>query len=136
MPEQTIVDIDELLPPPPQLRIDGEVYNLPADILIPDLIEVERLVKAADAGEPGSVEALYRKVSEIFAEHNVLEEDEDGPILPIGPRRLGAIVVRFFLNPPSAEEGDEPKPRPRKRAAGTRNTSKPRAKPSKSRSST
>lgn len=131
---QRIIDLDAVLPDALVVRVGGEEYTLPGDIPVPDYLELARLFEAL-GDEPGEGEEpplaeLYEFVLELFQRENPGLES-----LPIGPRRLGRLVLMIYTG--AADSDDDPKEpaakaKPRK-AAGTRSTS--RKKPTKSRSS-
>ena len=130
---QRIIDLDAVVPETIGVRIDKVVYDLPGDIPVPKYLRIARLTdELADPGEGsgGVLESLYDEVVDLFAELNELPVDEDGTVsLPLGPTRLGALVIQLYA---SASEADSPRPT-KARRAGTKSTS--RTKPKRSASS-
>lgn len=120
---QKIVDLDVVAPETFGVKIDGEIYQLPGDIPIPDYIEIERLTNGlTDENDPTSIRDLYERVLDLFRIHQPELEE-----LPIGPMRLGALVVQLYAG--GIEEDEEERPtKPR----GTRSTSRKRQTRSRS----
>lgn len=129
---QKIIDLDAAVPSSMGVRINGKVYEVPGDIPIPQFLEIERLTRALDSPEEGeggrTLEQLYEVVLDLFR-----EKDPDIEDLPIGPHRLGALVVQLYSGAADADAGDEGDgDRPtRPRRSGTRSTSKARRKRSR-----
>jgi hypothetical protein len=130
MPQQ-ITDLSEAVPEtfPVRLEHEGPVYQLPGDIPIPDFIELERLVNDLEDPEAEGtggekLQALYEKVLEIFQVHQ-----PDLESLPIGPKRLGALIVHLYSGAADADGGDDARP---PKAAGTPSTKPKRSKRSAS----
>ncbi len=127
---QRIIDLDAAIPAAIGVQIDGEIYDLPGDIPIPDLIALERAV--ADLEDPESttpatvrMETLYEQVLDLFRVRQPDLED-----LPLGPERLGALIVGIYTK--AADEDDaEAAPGKAKPRGGTRSTSKTRSKRSR-----
>lgn len=124
---QKIVDLDAAVPENLGVRCGGVVYDLPGDIPIPDYIEIERLVEAlndpeAEGSGQERLQELYARVLELFQ-----IKQPDLTELPIGPRRLGVLVVSLYSG---AEEVEEERPTrastpstkktPRKRSRGSK----------------
>lgn len=130
---QRIIDLDAVVPETIGVRIDKVIYDLPGDIPVPKYLKIARLTdELAEPGEGsgGVLEALYDEVVDLFGELNDLPEDDEGKVsLPIGPTRLGALVIQLYAQ---AAEADDPRPT-RARRAGTKSTS--RTKPKRSASS-
>lgn len=121
-----IVDLSNLVPEDIQVRLekDGPLYALPPDIPIPDYLEMARVIEGLDETDPAEtmnqLEDLYERVMDLFRIRNPDIED-----LPIGPRRLGELILRLY----GEAEGVEEKPARPPRPAGTRSSSrKPRRK--------
>ncbi len=131
-----IIDLDEVLPADVVVRIEGAEYPLPADVPVPDYLAIARLIdelESAEAQEQSPVdrlEELYERVLDLFR-----LKTPDLKELPLGPRRLGELVLQIY-----GEEPDEPAAngaeRPTRPAApaGTRST-KSRPRPRRSASS-
>lgn len=132
MAGQRIIDLDAVAPQSIGIKLGGEVYELPGDLPVPKYLRIAALTdELADAGEDagGTLQRLYDEVVGLFLELNDLPEDAEGnPELPLGPTRLGALVVQLYTQ---AAEDDAPK-RPTKRPAGTRSTSRTKRKTSRS----
>jgi hypothetical protein len=126
---QTIIDLDRAVPERLSVRVEGEIFDLPGDIPIPDFIEIERL--SASLTEPAEdgpsptdlLEALNDKMLELFQIHQ-----PDVEKLPLGPRRLGHLIPQLYAGAAESDGGDENRP-PK---GGTRSMRKP---PKRSRSS-
>jgi hypothetical protein len=107
---QKIVDLDAAVPENLHVRCEGAIYDLPGDIPIPDYIEIERLVDALNDPEgEGSgqerLQELYSRVLELFQiKQPDLEE------LPIGPRRLGVLVVSLYSGGTTEVEDEDERP--------------------------
>lgn len=122
---QKIIDLDAAVPDSIGVKCDGEIYELPGDIPIPRFLEIERLVNKLNSPEEtdaGTLERLYEMVLDLFR-----EGDPDIEELPIGPHRLGALVVQLYSS--AADADDEGGQRPTK--GGTRSTSKTKTKRSR-----
>ena len=124
---QRIIDLDVIVPERIGVKIDDEVYDLPGDIPVPDYLAIARLTdalgdEAENAGE--TFEELYERVIDLFRVHN-----PDLVDLPLGPTRLGALVVQLYTQ---AAEEDAPPARPTKAKSGTRSTSRTKSKRSRS----
>lgn len=130
MTQQRIIDLDLVAPETIGVRIQGQVYAVPGDIPVPDYLAIAKLmdeIGEGDGEESGrTLERLYEQVLDLF---RICQPDLED--LPIGPQRLGALVVELYATVDEPEE--EEAARPRKRPAGTRSTSRP--KQAKSRSS-
>ncbi len=132
-----IIDLDVLVPDDLAVRIDGELYKLPSDIPIPEYLRLSRTwdrvrelqdgeKTAEDAAEATELlEDLYEQILALLRSQQPDLED-----LPIGPRRLGALIISIYADLATEEEPE----RPTKPRTGTRNTSRKRS--TKSRSST
>lgn len=126
---QRIIDLDVALPEGIDVVINKETYSLPGDIPVPDFLEISRLTdriedpKTKPEEVNGLIEEIYDRVMELFRLENPdLEE------LPLGPQRLGALVVQLYAG---AAEEDGADDRPPKRKAGTRSTSRSKTKTSR-----
>lgn len=123
---QRIIDLDAVVPDSIGVRIDGEVYELPGDIPVPDFLAIGRLLE--DLGEENpdqagdALQQLYDRTLDLFRIHQPdLEE------LPIGPKRLGTLIVELYTEAAEEDEGKEQAAPPRRnRSAGTRSTSRPK----------
>jgi hypothetical protein len=130
---QRIIDLDSVLPDSLVVKLGGEEYSLPGDIPVPDYLELARLFEALGdepvEGEEPPLAQLYELVLELFQRENPGLES-----LPIGPRRLGRLVLMIYTG---AADSDDPKAqtesKSKRKAAGTRSTS--RKRPTKSGSS-
>ncbi|HEY0391027.1 MAG TPA: hypothetical protein VGC63_04895 [Solirubrobacterales bacterium] len=106
---QKIIDLDAAVPENLGVKCGGVVYDIPGDIPIPDYIEIERLVEAlndpeAEGSGQERLSELYDRVLELFrVKQPDLEE------LPIGPRRLGVLVVSLYSGGAEVED-DEKRP--------------------------
>lgn len=126
---QRIIDLDELVPETVDVKMGGQVYKLPGDIPVPDYLRIAKLwdslqEEPEEGDEDPRLKQLYDAVLELFQ-----KEDSKIKDLPIGPKRLGLIVVTVFAGLP----GEEQEPEGNGKAAGTKSSS--RKKPTKSRSS-
>lgn len=134
MPGQRIIDLDAVVPEDIVVKLtveeDGRSverkYPLPSDIPIPDFLRIARTLDSlTNLGADEAAEALedaYELVLDLFRIKSPSLES-----LPIGPRRLLALIVQVY------GEEDTPEPdRPTRRRNGTRSTS--RSKPTRSRS--
>lgn len=121
---QRIIDLDAVVPENVAVRIDGETYELPPDIPIPDYLAIARTIEALDSARPedavNQMGDIYERVLDLFRINSPEIED-----LPIGPRRLGELILQIY-----GEGGEEEKPaRPTPRRNGTRSSSpRPRRK--------
>lgn len=131
MAQQKIIDLDAVMPESLIVKMGGEEYSLPGDIPVPDYLELSRLfenlAEVPEDGEEPALLQLYELVLELFQRENPGIEE-----LPIGPRRLGRLVLMLYTG---AADNDDPKAetKPKRRAAGTKSTS--RKSPRKSASS-
>lgn len=127
---QRIIDLDELVPESVEVKMAGKVYRLPGDIPVPDYLRIAKLwdslqEEPEEDGDDPRLKQLYDVVLELFQ-----REDPKLKEIPVGPKRLGLIVVTVFAGLTGEEQEPEGKAR---KAAGTKSTS--RKKPAKSRSS-
>lgn len=129
---QQIIDLDQAVPESLIVKLGGKRYKLPGDIPIPDYLAIQRLSNSiteaageADGEQVAQVmEELYERVLELFRiEQPDLEE------LPLGPQRLGALVVAIYTR---AAEEDADATDPPTRRAGTRSSSSRRKSRSRS----
>lgn len=121
---QKIVDLDAAVPENLAVKCGGEIYDLPGDIPIPDYIEIERLVETlndpeAEGSGQERLQELYGRVLELF---QIKQPDLEK--LPIGPRRLGVLVVSLYSGGAEAEDDDEERPTKRSTKSGTKGQSK------------
>jgi hypothetical protein len=131
---QNIIDLDAAVPELLHVKCGGVIYDLPGDISIPDFLEIERLVKRldgstgeADEESTGSdtLQALYDKVLALFQiEQPELEE------LPMGPRRLGALIPQLYTAAADGDGGEQKRPT----KGGTRSTKRSSKRSASSRS--
>lgn len=126
MPAQRIIDLDAVVPETIGVKIDGEVFELPGDIPVPTFLAIGRLLEDL-GGEPedagNALEDLYERTLELFRVHQSdLEE------LPIGPKRLGTLIVELYTEAAEADEGKDEAPPPSRRngSSGTRSTPRKR----------
>lgn len=126
MAAQEIIDLDAGQSDTVGVRIDGTVYELPGDIPVPEFLYIARLVDSLGkdtASGPETLEELYERVFDLFRVHQPDLED-----LPIGPSRLGKLVMELYQRL-SDIGGAQSKPgRPPKPPARRGGTSKSRAK--------
>ena len=120
---QKIVDLDAAVPENLAVKCGGVIYDLPGDIPIPDYIEIERLVDAlndpeAEGSGQERLQELYDRVLELF---RIKQPDLEK--LPIGPRRLGVLVVSLYSGG-TREVEDEERPTKRSTKSGTKGRSK------------
>lgn len=132
MSPQRIINLDAAVPEAITVVIDGENYELPGDIPIPDFIEIERLMK--QLGDPETagaetLEALYDCVLGIF---QVKQPDIEE--LPIGPQRLGSLVFQLYAGAADEDEG-KAEAAPARPTRGTTSTSKRKKRQTRSRGS-
>lgn len=126
---QRIIDLDELVPETVEIKMGGEVFKLPGDIPVPDYLRIAKLWDSLqeepeeDEDDP-RLKQLYDAVFDLFK-----REDPSLETIPVGPKRLGLIVVSVF----AGLTGEEAEPEGKAPKAGTKSTS--RKKPTKSRSS-
>ena len=135
MAQQRIIDLDAVMPESLIVKMGGEEYKLPGDIPVPDYLELsrlfERLADTPEEGEDPALLQLYDLVLDLFQRENPDVEE-----LPIGPRRLGRLVLMLYTGAADSDDPkveETPKPKPRRRAAGTKSSS--RKSPPKSASS-
>lgn len=125
---QRIINLDEVIPEGITVVMNGEDYALPGDIPVPMFLDMSNVMDKLQSGEAAEedLERLYDLALELFQ-----SEDPSIESLPIGPKRLGALIVQLY----AGDEEPTPKaePKPKRRAAGTANSS--RKKPTKSPSS-
>jgi hypothetical protein len=122
-----IIDLSSLVPEDIQVRLekDGELYPLPPDIPIPDYLAIAGAIETLDQGAPAeAVDKLgdiYDRVMDLFRIRTPDIED-----LPIGPRRLGELIIQVYGEVDATEEKSAARP---PRRAGTRSSSpRPRRK--------
>jgi hypothetical protein len=116
--KQRIIDLDEAVPEDLGVKVDGQIYDLPGDIPIPRYLEIERLVDRLDDPEQADGQGLKRLYEQILDLFRVRQPDLEE--LPIGPRRLGALVVQLYSQAADGDGGEEERPT----RAGTRSTSR------------
>jgi hypothetical protein len=128
MAAQRIIDLDAAVPEGIAVKINGEKYLLPGDIPVPDYLEIARLSEKLSTGDEASAEALeglYEQVLDLFR-----IEQPDLEDLPIGPERLGTLIMGLYSA--AAEEDAPTSARPTKSRNGTASTRKKRPKRSAS----
>lgn len=135
---QRIIDLDAVVPESIIVKMSGEEYELPGDIPVPDFLEIARIMDEIETGavpeegESSSLQRLYELALDLFRQMDPTIEE-----LPIGPARLGRLVVMLYTGAADGDPGKAPvparKPTRRRSTAGTK--SSPRKKPTKSRSS-
>lgn len=129
---QRIIDLDEAAPNEVVVKIDGTSYDFPSDVPVPDYLAISRCMAELDtaAGEEAiaALEDLYERVLRLFVDAgNELPVDEEGDkYLPIGPRKLGRLILDIYGAGELAAPADPPTT-PRKRRTGATKT-KPRTK--------
>jgi hypothetical protein len=123
--KQRIIDLDVAMPQSVAVKVRGKLYDLPGDIPVPDFLEIQQLTEELetaveggnDDGSDETIAELYERVMDLFRIENPALEN-----LPLGPRRLGALVVQLYAG--AAEEDGATEDPPRSKAAGTRSTSR------------
>lgn len=96
---QRIIDLDAAAPEDLGVKCGGKIYDLPGDIPIPDFLEIERAVAVLEGREEApegttatdALQRLYDLVLDLF---RVKQPDLEK--LPIGPVRLGALIVQIY----------------------------------------
>lgn len=143
MPAQKIIDLDAAVPESIGVKIDGVVYELPGDIPVPDFLAIARLLEdlgdaSEDADPARALSQLYEAILDLFRKENTLPTNAEGEEeLPIGPQRLGNLVVELYADAAEDDAGKAPRkaaPARRNGKAGTPSTPRRRT-PRKSASS-
>lgn len=82
-PERKVdLDLDVLAPPPRTMQFKGVIYNIPADISVPTLLQAVRLREQVAAGESGDIEDQEVAVQAMFDLVMNLIRAENGPDIP------------------------------------------------------
>lgn len=136
----TFIDLDDVLLDDHQVRIGGEIYLLPGDLPIEQMLGLSRAWERMSTGIGGKdgddlVDDLYQRVLELFR-----VRQPDLQELPIGVLAVARLIVRLYgglddepaATPAAqAEGGGDPTPPPTTgagRARGTTRTSKAKKK--------
>ena len=114
-----IIDLDAVLAPPVQVRLDGKLYKLPADIPVPLYLSVKARQDAE--GENADVlDALHSQVLELFQIHQ-----PEMTVLPCGMAQLFQIIPLVYGGE------DEKAPDPTRRRASSRGNGRPSSSPAR-----
>lgn len=118
----TVTDLDVLAPARKRVRLAGQEYELPGDVPVATMLELERLAQEAERGDMDDYEAgrlLYEQVLGIFRVHQ-----PDIVSLPFGIEQLAAFVPTVYGEEPPAEDESAEGPTPPQAEAGTKSSGK------------
>lgn len=126
MARTAIVDLDEVVPDGPRVKLGGVVYELPPDLPV----ELYLWLLKANDGDPEVInmpereqtERLYGEVLELFR-----YKQPDLERLPIRLSQLVTLIARVY-GPGSSDDDQVDAPPPRRRPSGATTSSKTRAR--------
>lgn len=134
----TFIDLDDIILEDHKVKLGGQIYLLPGDLPIEEMLSLSRAWERMNAGIGGTdgdelVDDLYQRVLALF---RVRQPDLEE--LPIGVLAVARLIVRLYSGPDDDEPAGraaDPTPPPKAgagRARGTTQTSKKkRRSPSK-----